>query len=362
MRGRVPVLLDRSCSVVSPLGYEQPRRTRVRRRLLPGLCAAAILSRTFWGAKRPEPEKARGGGEGVAEILAAGVPPDDAEGIAVLTELTGARGPEPLSDPLTLLRFYLARSRDVEAAAAMYQATANWRAAFPIFGVMTDFGAGGDYAEDGCRATDLSAWDYDYKSQPRTPAAQLAARFVFFGRLRGVTAPDGAPVLVWRAGLADYAGFVREGLVEILIQAFVVHLEDALQSARAASLREKRLVHARLIIDAAGFSTSNLVYLTVLRRVLVLCQEYYPEVAASITIVRTPLAVEYLYSAIQLCMNAAMREKFAILGEDFERGLLEHSGLQVKSLPAFLGGNASDEESGISIERVPHGIGALLAR
>jgi len=362
MTVQLPVLLNHSCGVVSPLGCERPRRTWVRRRrLLPGLCAAAILSRAFWGSQRPVPERARGG-EDVEAILAAGVPPDDAEGIAVLAELTGARGPEPLSDPLTLLRFYLARSRDVEAAAAMYQATANWRAAFPIFGLMSDFGAGGDYAEDGCRATDLSAWDYDYKSQPRTPAAQLAARFVFFGRLKGVTAPDGAPVLVWRAGLADYAGFVREGLVEMLIKAFVVHLEDALQSARAASLREKRLVHARLIIDAAGFSTSNLVYLTVMRRVLVLCQEYYPEVAASITIVRTPWAVEYLYSAIQLCMNAAMREKIAILGEDFERGLLEHSGLQVKQLPAFLGGEARDEDVGISIERVPYGIGALLAR
>lgn len=299
-------------------------------------------------------------GGDVSEILAAGVPPDDAEGIALLAELTGVRGPEPLSDPLTLLRFYLARSRDVEAAAAMYQATANWRAAFPIFGVMTDFGAVGEYAEDGCRATDLRKWDY--KSHPLTPAAQLASRFVFFGRLRGVVAPDGAPVLVWRAGLADYTGFVREGLVEILIQAFVVHLEDALQSARAASLRANRLVHARLIIDAMGFSAGNLVYLAELRRILVLCQEYYPEVAASITIVRAPWAAAYLYSAVELWMTPAMRRKISILGDDFERGLQEHSGLQVAALPAFLGGNSSDHETGISIERVPDGVGALLAR
>lgn len=296
----------------------------------------------------------------MSEILAAGVPLDVAEDIAVLAELAGVRGPEPLSDPLTLLRFYLARSRDIEAAAAMYQATTSWRAAFPILGVMTDYGAGAEYAKDGCRATDLSEWEY--APRPRTPAAHLASRFAFFGRLRGVVAPDGAPVLLWRVGLADYPGFVREGLVEILIQAFVVHLEDALQSARAASLRAKRLVHARLIIDAMGFTTSNLVYLNVVRRVLVLSQEYYPEVAASITVIRAPAAFAYLYTGLQMIMNQAMRRKISILGEDFEHGLRRHSGLHVAALPAFLWGNATGDEVDISVDRVPDGIGALLAQ
>lgn len=38
------------------------------------------------------------------------------------------------------------------------------------------------------------------------------APYVFFGRLSHAAA-DGSPVLVWRAGQADYSGFVREELV-----------------------------------------------------------------------------------------------------------------------------------------------------
>ena len=46
---------------------------------------------------------------------------------------------------------------------------------------------------------------------PNAPAAIHVEPFVFFGRLPS-PAPDGGPVLVWRAGLADYGGFVREEL------------------------------------------------------------------------------------------------------------------------------------------------------
>lgn len=294
----------------------------------------------------------------VAEVLAAGVPPQDAEGVAALVEAVEARGPEPLSDPLMLLRFYRARSKEVGAAARMFRSTLDWRTAFPIHGVMSDFGGGAEYAEDGCRATDLSQWAY--KAQPRTIAAQLGSRFSFFGRLPTHLTPDGTPVLLWRAGQADYTGFVREGLVDVLIQAFVVHLEDALQAARAASLQARQLKNGLLVIDASGFSTVNLLYVNVLRRVLVLCQEYYPEVMASIVIVRAPWAFAQFFELMRPWLTPVMRRKITILAGDFERGLRNQFGLDSSMLPEFLGGNVSDATLGVSVEPVPAGVGRLL--
>lgn len=295
-------------------------------------------------------------------VLAAGVPHDDAEGVAALGEAVGARGPEPLSDPWTLLRFYLARDRDVTAAAELFRATLDWRATFPIRGVMVEHGWGAEYGEDGCRASDIREWAGDTaRARPVTKAAKLAQRFSFFARLP-TTGAHGAPVLVWRAGPADFAGFVREGLVEILIQAFIVHLEDALQSARAASLRSRRLVRAHVVIDALGFSASNFLYIDVLRRVVVLCQKYYPEVTATITVVRAPTAVTTLFGLLQPWLAERTRRKISIVGEDFARSLRERSDLDVARLPAFLGGNASSEadDASLGVERVPYGVGSQL--
>ena len=58
-------------------------------------------------------------------------------------------------------------------------------------------------------------WRWSWR--PQAPAAQHVEPFVFFGRLRR-TAADGAPVLLWRAGQADYTGFVREQLVPAMLE------------------------------------------------------------------------------------------------------------------------------------------------
>ena len=58
-----------------------------------------------------------------------------------------------------------------------------------------------------------------------TREAELAYRHAFFTRLPAKHSGELQPVLIWRAGHADYKGIVREELVDIMIKAFVVHLE-----------------------------------------------------------------------------------------------------------------------------------------
>lgn len=63
--------------------------------------------------------------------------------------------------------------------------------------------------------TRLSLGPWRWRWQPSSDAARHVAPYIFFGRL-SQAAPDGSPVLVWRAGQADYSGFVREELVAVL--------------------------------------------------------------------------------------------------------------------------------------------------
>ncbi|CAE8603214.1 unnamed protein product, partial [Polarella glacialis] len=290
------------------------------------------------------------------QVADAGVPSDSAEAVAQLAEAVGAQGQEPLSDPLTLLRFYNARGKDVKEAAAMYQQAIEWRRSYSIREVMAEHGLGEDYQEDGVRATTTASWRW--QSEPRSPGAKLAYLYGFFGRL-DAPSEGGAPVLVWRAGAADYAGLVREGLVPALTRAFVAHLEDALQSSRAASLREGQLLRARLIVDSSGLGIGCVRFLPILREILTLGKFYFPEVTASVTVVRAPWVAAKLYAALRPRLTPLMQEKIFILGEDFQEGLERHSGLSLAALPTFLGGSADDTAVGKALP-VPVGAGRLL--
>lgn len=128
-----------------------------------------------------------------------------------------------LAQPHTTLRPCRARNRNVDAAAEMYRTTLAWRSEpfdqASIGDLMDAFGTPGQYHEDGSRSTS----DWTWSPHPNTLEAELAYRHAFFTRLPNQHVPE--PILVWRAGHADYQGIVREDLVEIMIKAFVVHLE-----------------------------------------------------------------------------------------------------------------------------------------
>ena len=77
----------------------------------------------------------------------------------------------------------------------------------------------------------------------------------------------------------------RVHLTDWLISTQVAHLEDALQSSRAVSRAEKRLVRCRLIIDLRGLRVLALLRrLGVVKRITAIGKTYFPEVTASATI------------------------------------------------------------------------------
>lgn len=120
--------------------------------------------------------------------------------------------------------------------------------------------------------------------------------------------------------------------------------EDALQASRAASLRKGKLVRARLIVDCDGLGIENMRYLSILKKIITLGKSYYPEVAATVTVIRAPGFSAFFYNLLKPLLPKLLQEKIWLLGRDFREGLMKHTGLDAKSLPDFLGGEITDVE------------------
>jgi len=290
-------------------------------------------------------------------VLAAGVPQADAEGVAALADEVGASGCEPLCDPLSLLRFYNCRSQRLEAAAKMYRNTIAWRKEFNIQEIMAGYQGSEEYSASGDRLNDVRSWNW--QQEPISSEACTARRFALFKRLEATALDDGAPILLWRVGGIDYPGIVREDLVDVLIRSFVAHLEDIMQSCRAASFKTGRLVRAHLVIDSEGFSLTNLRFLPILRQIVSILEGHWPEIMATVTVVKAPWAAVQLFKLIRPFLSKLIQKKISILGKNFDEGLRDHSGLDdLSMLPPDLGG-ASVNAYG-NIEKVPVGIGETL--
>ena len=115
-----------------------------------------------------------------------------------------------------------------------------------------------------------------------------------------------------------------------------------MQASRAASLRKGELVRARLIIDCDGFGFDNIRYIPILKKIITLGKSYYPEVAASVTVVRAPGFLATFYNLVKPLLPKLLQQKICLLSQDFREGLMKHTGLNAKSLPDFLGGDITD--------------------
>eukprot|EP00928_Gymnodinium_smaydae_P030584 TRINITY_DN22703_c0_g1_i1.p1 TRINITY_DN22703_c0_g1~~TRINITY_DN22703_c0_g1_i1.p1 ORF type:complete len:440 (+),score=81.86 TRINITY_DN22703_c0_g1_i1:46-1320(+) len=278
----------------------------------------------------------------VARMAAAGVPSAAVEDVAKLAGVVAACGDEPLCDPLTLLRFYNARDGDVAAAAAMYDETLRWRREFPLSVAMEKHGSGESYSRDGSRLGEASRWQW--RRSTATRDSLLAQKYAFFGRLTSESSKEGDPVAVWRFGEFDMDGCARENLGDFMLQAFASHLEDLLQIGRALSRQRGRLVRCRIIIDMHKLSLGVIKHRAMFRKIVSIGKAYFPEVSASITIIRAPDIFARVFVLARPVLTPVMQRKICILGEDFEAGLLSHAGVSRNSLPAFLkGDNASGD-------------------
>mmetsp|Transcript_21484 Transcript_21484/g.44790 ORF Transcript_21484/g.44790 Transcript_21484/m.44790 type:complete len:318 (-) Transcript_21484:45-998(-) len=257
---------------------------------------------------------------------------------------------EPLCDPLTLLRFLRARDGNVDAAVKMYTSTMKWRAT-KLHGLMQTYGCDDEsqYAPTGIRSTPATTWTWRRRTEGN-PQAELMQKIGFFGRL-SVNGPDDAPVAIWRLGKCDLYGIRDNNLVESVCDAFAVHLEDLFQAGRAASLKNKKMVRARLIVDVSGAGLKMVPLLKTLKAIIGVGKEFFPEVTASATIINTPWVFSTLWALVTPLLTKVMQAKVCLLGSSWNSGdagdFTAHSGMQISDLPTFLGGNLPDSEIGL---------------
>ena len=139
--------------------------------------------------------------------------------------------------------------------------------------------------------------------------------------------------------------------------AFVSHLEDILQAGRAASIEQKKLVRARLIIDGSGLGLGTLAHIKLIKNITAMGKSYFPEITASATIVNAPWIFAKIYGVVSPLLTEVMRRKVCILDEKFGPGLEAHCGLRQDDLPEFLGGKVPDSQCPLPLP-VPRGAGA----
>ena len=267
----------------------------------------------------------------------AGVPKEHVTGVLKVWEEIREEAQEmedPLAEPLMLLRFLRAREFNVEKAVLMWRTTMDWRA--------TKISR----ALEECGRFEGEGWTW----RPRDDGSirgKLGALHGHARRLPKALADDGAPICVWRMGKFDLAGVVREKIEDAMAMTQVANLEDSLQASRAMSNEKKKLIRARVIVDLDGISVTTAVrHFGLVKRLMGLAKAYFPEVTASVTLIRAPWGFQSLWKFVSLLLNDMMRAKVLIVGSnDVQNAVKNHAKItsDVNLLPVCLGGSEPDD-------------------
>ena len=284
----------------------------------------------------------------------AGIPAEHVAGVRDLQKRLAPfikeEGEAALSEPLMLLRFLLARECDPQKAAAMWRATHAWRR-LHVPRALAELGSfeNPDHKplDDAPRRGEWT-WRRSAVAEVKTVRGRIAQNAGTSSVHRDVLADDGGHVTVSRTGRLDMAGLAREHALDPVLMFQASMLEDVLQTVRAASQREKRLVRAHTIFDLDGLSV--IATLRYVRKfgppAAAVAQRYFPEVNSSTTVINSPRGVETLWGIVSLWLDQAMRDKVSFRGRHFDKALRDHARLDadaVSRLPKLLGGEASND-------------------
>ncbi|CAJ1389052.1 unnamed protein product [Effrenium voratum] len=174
-----------------------------------------------------------------------------------------------------------------------------------------------------------------WQLEPKSPRARAAAELFAAERL-----PDdalGGPVMLGRFSSVDMPGISRENLAELLQNQWVFMLEDMLHSAHVASVKKQRLVRGSTIIDASGLRLSVIQYIAEYKPWLDIMNNDYPDLVRSVVVLNAPAVFVQIWKVLSVLISPLTREKVRIVGSDYTQ-LLQEQGLDLDSLPVFLGG------------------------
>ena len=224
-------------------------------------------------------------------------------------------------DPLTLLRFALARPNSLEAAADMFLKSMQWRQRRNLSHLY------------------LTLHPSSWSSNHGSPKVALANAH-FYGGLVGKTR-DGYPLFVERLGRLDLDGVARVPEArEAVVDAYTCHLEGIFRVVRACTAVEGRVVRALLVVDLAGAGWSSLRHVSILQGNSKIAVDNYPELYAPILIVNAPAWIAGAWSLFRPLIPAETRRKISIVSSAATLAALEQH-VAPEHIPDFLGGQSS---------------------
>jgi len=157
---------------------------------------------------------------------------------------------------------------------------------------------------------------------------------------------DGQPFAVAHLGHSD-PGLLAKTVSEDALKEFTIyHLEYKRQLVQKLSWEKGYVFRTVRIVDLAGLGSKHLNPrgIKVLRSILGLVQENYPEMVSNVFYVNAPWIFSYIWGMIRPWINASTLEKINILGADSKEQLLTK--IDAKQLPKYLGGECTCSHQG----------------
>ena len=241
-------------------------------------------------------------------------------------------------DDFTLLRFVRSRTDSVNSAFEMFRDAMSWRSSNRINHLFVEL----------------------HPKAPEPSKRQRLARAHYFGGFGGID-KSGSPYFVLRVGQADFAAFARDPeLAQLMCDADAVNMEHIFRTVRCGSAATGRFVRAMVVVDIAGFSLSALRHIGLIKAVMKVGPNVFPEGASKVLLVNAPRIFAAAWAVVSPLLPQRSRDKVSIYSASATSAALLEL-IDSNELPKFLGGSQPEAESLIArAERVPDGTRAAI--
>jgi len=234
------------------------------------------------------------------------------------------------SDDFTLLRFIKARPDDVSKALEMFKESMEWRHTRGINQLFAEL-------------------------HPCAPQSSRhdAVRKYYFGGAGGMTLEGGA-YFVLRVGQADLGGISREPkVVSLMMDADAINMETIFRCVRACSAATGKFERVHVVVDVAGFSLATLRHVGMVKDIMKVGPNMFPEGAAKVFLVNVPAIFAGAWTLISPWLPKRSRDKVSMYSSWSTPAALATI-IDTAQLPSFLGGEQPEDQTIVArAETVP---------
>lgn len=145
-------------------------------------------------------------------------------------------------------------------------------------------------------------------------------------------------------GKARPRSLLSSGRVSEFLRAAIFDCEGCQHLLRAEEAKRGRKLGVIMVVDFSGFSYDVVFHIPATKiyiNMLKLVQTLFPDTAAKLYLVNTPIAISFLVRMVKMALATETVDRFEMLGSDWKEVLIERHGAEC--LPKSCGGTKSDD-------------------